>query len=305
MHVEKNVFDNIFNTVMDIKGKTKDNVKARMDLKEYCRRRELELQEQNNGTVYKPKAKFTFNIDKKRAVCEWVKQLRMPDDYASKLDRSVDVRDGRIFGMKSHDCHVFMERLLPMAFRALPDGIWKPLTELSQFFRDICSTILRKEDLQTMHSSIPIIICKLERIFPPGFFDVMEHLPIHLPYEALVGGPVQYRWMYPYERFLNKLKQKVKNKARPEGSICEAYLIEEVAHFCQYYFEPHVQSNYTRVRRNDDGGVNENATTTLSIFNLPGRPSGACSSRFMEPIELDVAHLYVLLNCDEVEPYKK
>jgi len=37
MHVEKNVFDNVFNTVMDIKNKTKDNVKARMDLKEYCK----------------------------------------------------------------------------------------------------------------------------------------------------------------------------------------------------------------------------------------------------------------------------
>nr|GFA67370.1 hypothetical protein [Tanacetum cinerariifolium] len=31
MHVEKNVFDNIFNTVMDDKDKTKDNVKARQD----------------------------------------------------------------------------------------------------------------------------------------------------------------------------------------------------------------------------------------------------------------------------------
>ncbi|KAK7278025.1 hypothetical protein RJT34_23046 [Clitoria ternatea] len=30
----------------------------------------------------------------------------------------------------------------------------------------------------------------------------MEHLPIHLPYEARIGGPVQYRWMYPFERFL-------------------------------------------------------------------------------------------------------
>ena len=73
MHVKKNVFDNIFNTVMDIKGKTKDNVKARMDLKEYCRRRELELQEHTNGKVYKPKAMFTFNKEQKRAVCEWVK----------------------------------------------------------------------------------------------------------------------------------------------------------------------------------------------------------------------------------------
>ena len=31
----------------------------------------------------------------------------MPNDYALKLDKSMDVKDGRIFGMKSHDCHVF------------------------------------------------------------------------------------------------------------------------------------------------------------------------------------------------------
>jgi len=43
-------------------------------------------------------------------------------------------------------------------------------------------------------------LCKLEMIFPPLFFDSMEHLPIHLPFEAKVGGPVQYRWMYPFER---------------------------------------------------------------------------------------------------------
>jgi len=32
MHIEKNVFENIFNTVMDVKGKTKNNIKARLDL---------------------------------------------------------------------------------------------------------------------------------------------------------------------------------------------------------------------------------------------------------------------------------
>jgi len=43
MHIEKNFFDNIFNTVMDVKGKTKDNVKARMDLLEHYQGPELEL----------------------------------------------------------------------------------------------------------------------------------------------------------------------------------------------------------------------------------------------------------------------
>jgi hypothetical protein len=40
-------------------------------------------------------------------------------------------------GMKSHDCRVFMQSLMPIAFRSLVDIVWKPLTELSQFFKDI------------------------------------------------------------------------------------------------------------------------------------------------------------------------
>lgn len=51
-----------------------------------------------------------------------------------------------------------------------------------------------------MEKDIAVILCKLEEIFPPAFFDVMVHLAVHLPREAILGGPVQYRWMYPIER---------------------------------------------------------------------------------------------------------
>jgi hypothetical protein len=36
IHIEKNMFENIFNTVMDVKGKTKDNIKARLDIALFC-----------------------------------------------------------------------------------------------------------------------------------------------------------------------------------------------------------------------------------------------------------------------------
>ena len=101
----------------------------------------------------------------------------MPDGYSSNLARCVDVEKGRIHGMKSHDCHIFMESLLPTAFSALAIHVLNPLTE---------------ESLRRMEENIPIILCKLERIFPLGLFHSMEYLPIHLPYEALLGGPVQY-----------------------------------------------------------------------------------------------------------------
>jgi hypothetical protein len=32
-----------------------------------------------------------------------------------------------------------------------------------------------------------VLLCKLEKIFPPGFFNPMQHLILHLPYEARMG----------------------------------------------------------------------------------------------------------------------
>ena len=102
---------------------------------------------------------------------------------------------------------------------------------------------------------------------------------------------------------INKLKKMVKNKSRVEGSICEAYLAQETVHFCSYYFEPDVQSRRTRVGRNEYLGDDEMIEQCGSIFNLSGRPSGACKRRYLNDDEYKAARLYVLLNCTEVEPY--
>jgi hypothetical protein len=72
--------------------------------------------------------------------------------------------------------------------------------KISHFFRVICSNKLQTQHIERLETNIVKTICKLEMIFPPLFFDSMEHLLIHLPYEAKVGGPVQHRWMYPFER---------------------------------------------------------------------------------------------------------
>ena len=38
MHIEKNVFDNIFYTVMNCLNRSKDNLKARLDIELYCQK---------------------------------------------------------------------------------------------------------------------------------------------------------------------------------------------------------------------------------------------------------------------------
>ncbi|KAL6348147.1 hypothetical protein AAG906_039595 [Vitis piasezkii] len=57
-----------------------------------------------------------------------------------------------------------------------------------------------------LENDIIVTLCKLERIFPPSFFDVMVHLPIHLASEAKVVGLV----------YLRTLKSYVHNKSRPK-----------------------------------------------------------------------------------------
>jgi hypothetical protein len=52
----------------------------------------------------------------------------------------------------------------------------------------------------------------------------MQYLLVHLPWKAKVGGPAQFRWMYSEERELKKLRVTVRNKARIDGCIAEAFM---------------------------------------------------------------------------------
>ena len=89
MHIEKNVFDNIFNTVMDVKDKSKDNIKARLDLAEFCNRPELQLQRRVNGQLIKPKACYTLTKEQRKSVCEWVTRLRLPNGYTLNISSAL------------------------------------------------------------------------------------------------------------------------------------------------------------------------------------------------------------------------
>ena len=72
-----------------------------------------------------PKACYTLDKIRKQVLCEWVKNLRYPDGYASNLARCVDMQKLKLFGMKSHDCHFFMQRLL---LAVTPQNLGCPLT---------------------------------------------------------------------------------------------------------------------------------------------------------------------------------
>ena len=87
--------------------------------------------------------------------------------------------------MKSHDYHIWIKRLLPAMVRGyVPEHVWLVLAELSYFLRQLCAKELSRTVIDDLEKGAPVLLCKLEKIFPPGFFLSMQHLIVHLPYEA-------------------------------------------------------------------------------------------------------------------------
>ncbi|GJX30536.1 gag-pol polyprotein [Tanacetum coccineum] len=105
------------------------------------------------------------------------------------------------------DIDVYLRPLIEDLKQYLPDEVAKPIIEPCSFFKQICSATLMEDDMLKAQSKVVDILCNFELIYPPAFFDIMIYLVIHLPLEALEGGPIRPRWMFPFERFMKKLNE--------------------------------------------------------------------------------------------------
>ncbi|GJS62331.1 putative ribonuclease H-like domain-containing protein [Tanacetum coccineum] len=147
--------------------KSKDTTKARQDLK--------------NQGIRKNRKKF----------CQFIKGVKLPDGFESNFKHKVTNNDSNITSLKSHDCHIVMQHLLPYVLQQyLPSSVATPIIELYSFFKQICSRTLMEDDMVKAQIKVIDILCNIELIYPPAFFDIMIHLVIHLPLEALKGGPM-------------------------------------------------------------------------------------------------------------------
>jgi hypothetical protein len=172
-----------------------------------------------------------------------------------------------------------MERLLRVMLRGYLDtDLWEMFAELSYFYRQLYAKQVTKMMMQKFEKEIPILVCKMKKVFPPGWFNAMQHLLAHLPWEAKVGGHVQFRWMYSQERELKKLRATVRNKARVKGRIAEAFTCKEIMNFSSMYFSRNNNVNAHTPRYH----IEEVAPLSkLKIFQWNGKGVGATSSHFL------------------------
>jgi len=192
MHIEKNICEALLGTFLDIAGKSKDSITARLDLEDMGIRKNLQLKDDGNSYSV-PHAPYKMSKAQISVFCAFIKNVKFPDGYASNLARCVSVDECKLQALKTHDCHILLQRILPAGLRGIiHKEIYEAIAELGNFFQQICAKKLKLDVLNRMRGEIPIILCKLEKIFLPAFFDVMVHLSIHLIDDAILRGPVQY-----------------------------------------------------------------------------------------------------------------
>ncbi|RYR67333.1 hypothetical protein Ahy_A03g013658 [Arachis hypogaea] len=171
--------------------------------------------------------------------------------------------------MKSHNCHILMEYLLPITlWNALPAPVSSVLVDLSSFFHRLCSKSIDPQQLPLLQDHVVHTLCRMEIIFPFSFFTVMVHLTVHLVEEVRLSGPVHYRWMYPIERYLDN-----------------------------------VESRINRPLHVDDRPHELMPDESATMFPEVGKAVGAASFYTLTPTEKFQAHRHVLVNCLAVEKY--
>lgn len=234
MHCEKNLCENILKTIWGLK----DSLKVRLDLTEVNIRPELHpIPGKKPGSLALPAAPYVLSKKEKEIFVGILRGLKTPSNYVGHLAKRITT-DGDLKGLKSHDYHVLMQQILPLCIRTLlRKDVRVAILRICRVFHQLCMKAIDPTSIKGLLEETSITMCLLEKVFPPSFFDVMSHLPIHLVEQLDICGPVHTRWMYPVERYLKILKGYVRQRNRPEGSMAAGYVMDETLGFCTEYMQ--------------------------------------------------------------------
>jgi len=100
----------------------------------------------------------------------------VPSGYSSNIQSLVSMKNLKLVGLKSHDCHALLQQLLPAAIcSVLSQHVRHAITRLCFFFNAIYSKITDPTKHKELQKDIVVILCQLEMYLPPSFFDIMVH----------------------------------------------------------------------------------------------------------------------------------
>ena len=118
--------------------KSKDGLKARKDMVQLNMMPQLHLVPEANGKYTMPAACFNLTPYEKRAICTFLRGVKVPTSFSANLKKLVSMKDLSFTHCKAHDCHVMLTVFLPIAIRAIkPEFLKMAITLMCYFFSKI------------------------------------------------------------------------------------------------------------------------------------------------------------------------
>lgn len=230
MHIEKNDTSSLFKTFTNCKGAKADS--------EALRRQMESMGIMGNFWIVPgqeiPRANWIFTKADFASFLKVIESIKAPRNYGPLWEHKFV--ENKISGMKTHDYHNLLHDLLPIAIRdTLNENLRSIVYRLGELFRWLCAKEIKVSEVDGMKTMALELMCDMEKNIPPSFFDIQVHLIWHLVLEVEMCGPVSGRWMYFLERYMKDLKGWVRQRARPEGSMAEGYILNEAVHYTTEY----------------------------------------------------------------------
>ena len=111
MHVTKNICVNLLG-FPGVYGKTKDTPEARED--------QQRMKDPNNKHTDKGRhylSSYALTKTEKEIFFECLSSIKVPCGFSSNIKGIINMTEKNFQNLKSHDCHVIMTQLLPVALR--------------------------------------------------------------------------------------------------------------------------------------------------------------------------------------------
>src|SRR3954464_2820959 len=119
MHVTKNVCVNLLG-FLGVYGKTKDTPEARQDQQRLKAPEEPMHPENEKGKrCHLTPASYALTKAEKEIFFECLLSIKVPSGFSSNIKGIIYMTEKKFQNLKSHDCHVIMMQLLPVALRGL------------------------------------------------------------------------------------------------------------------------------------------------------------------------------------------
>ena len=97
----------------------------------------LRPNEHDKNKLDMPTAWYIMSKEEKIAFCDFIRVVRFPDGYAAYLGNCISPDGCKLQGLKTHDCHILLQRILPAGLRGLMhEDIYEAVAELGIFLEN-------------------------------------------------------------------------------------------------------------------------------------------------------------------------